>query len=99
MFTGLGDHQKTQSQIYHQTCGRIPTGDVGTGTVMPKIPTKAMSGETKPKSQKRSVVTERVETHENRHPKKLYRNVEPGPELQRSGEINKGHCSQEAGVY
>src|SRR5262245_15349216 len=98
MYTDLRDHQEAQRQIYHQTCGRVPTGDVGSGTVMPEVPTKAMSGETKPKSQKRFVVTEYRETYENRHSNELYRNVETGPQLQRSGEINEGHCGQEAGV-
>src|SRR5262249_9801866 len=98
MRAGLGDHQEAQGQIYQQTCGRAPTGDVGRGTMMPDVPTKAVSGETKPKDQKRLVVTEHRETHENRHTKKLYRNVETRTPLERSGEINEGHRGQEGGV-
>jgi hypothetical protein len=37
---GLGDHQKAQGQIYEQTCGGVPTGDVGSGTVKPEVPTE-----------------------------------------------------------
>jgi len=42
---------------------------------MPEVPTEAMSGETKPKGQKRFVVTEHRETHEDRHTNNIYRNV------------------------
>ena len=66
--------------------------------MMPEVPTNPMSGETKPKDQKRFVVTEHRETHVNRHPNKLYRNDETRPHLQRGGEINERHCGQEDGV-
>jgi hypothetical protein len=34
---------------------------------MPKVPTEAMSGDTKSKTQKQFAVTEHREAHENRH--------------------------------
>src|SRR5262249_4471573 len=98
MRAGLGDHQKGQGQIYQQTCGGVPTGDVGSGTVMPESPPEPVSGDTKPKPQKRFVVPKPRETYEKRHTNKLYRNVETGPPLQGGGEINEGHCGQEASV-
>jgi hypothetical protein len=57
-----------------------------------------MSGDVECKDQKRFIVTEYRETHENSHTNKLYRNVGTRPPLQRSGEINEWHRGQEGGV-
>jgi len=98
MHADLGEHQEAQGQIYQQTCQGIPTGDVGSGAVMPEVPSEAMSGDAEPKDQKRFVVTEHRETHENKQTDKRYCNVGTLPPLQRSGEINAGHRGQEGGV-
>jgi len=46
---------------------------------MPEVPTEAVSSETKPKDQKRFVVTGHRKSHEKRHTNKLYRNVQLDP--------------------
>src|SRR5262249_41498348 len=98
MHAGLGEHQEAQGQIYQQTCEGIPTGDVGSGAVMPEVPSEAMSGDAESKDQKRFVVTEYRKTHENSQTNKLYCNVGTRPPLKGRGEKTAGHRGRKGGV-
>lgn len=55
MHAGLGEHEEAQGQVYQQTCERIPTGGIGSGALMPEVPSETMLGDAEPKDQKRFV--------------------------------------------